>query len=146
MVLFIEMEQETVRILKEFNGEFCLIKLRSDAILQVNTIANVEYGPNEAAIVIQNILAIADNKEQYILVVSGEYANVTVESMKLLSSPIAMSYAIAKAYVINSISQRIMANFYLNVIKPEKPVQFFQNQSEAEFWLKSLIESDKVEK
>jgi hypothetical protein len=127
-----------VKILKEYSDRLCVIKLRSDNILQFNTIKNVEYNKDEALIVIKNILDIADGKQYYILVIAHDTSNVTVEGMRLLSSAQAMSYAIAKAYVINSIPHKMMANFYLRFLKPEKSVRFFRNQSEAEKWLKSL--------
>lgn len=128
-----------MNIIKEFKGKYCQIKLRSDNILQIETMPDVEYGYEEAKIVISNILSIADNKQYYLLILSGEFSNVTVESMKILSTPQAMSYALAKAYVINSTSQKLMANYYLNVIKPQKPVQFFKDKESAEKWLLSIM-------
>ena len=99
---------------------------------------DIEYGQDEAEEIIKNILQITQHKKYAILVVSGAYSNVTIESMKILSSPIAMSYAIAKAYVINSLSQKLMANFYLKFLKPDKPVRFFKNINDAEIWLKTF--------
>lgn len=125
-----------VKILKEYRGQFCIIILRSDNILQCYTIKNVEYSKEEAAIVIKNILDIAQGKQYYILVIADNTSNVTVEGMRLLSSPAAMIYAVSKAYVINSIPHKTMANFYLRFLKPEKSVRFFKNQYEAERWLK----------
>lgn len=127
-----------VKILKEYSDQYCIIKLRNDNILQFNTIKNVEYSKYEAAIVIKNILEVADGKQYLILVIADDTSNVTVEGMRLLSSPPAMSYAIAKAYVINSIPHKMMANFYLRFLKPEKSVRFFKKQTEAEKWLKAL--------
>ena len=129
---------ETYLIIREFKNHLSHIKLRSDNVLQINTLKDIEYGLDEAKEIIKNILEITKNKKYYVLVVSGEYSNVTIESMKLLSSPIAMSYAIAKAYVINSLPQKLMANFYLKFLKPEKPVRFFKNKNDAEIWLKTF--------
>ncbi len=128
-----------IKILKEFSDRLCVIKLRSDNILQFNTIKNVEYSKDDAAIVIKNILDFADGKQYLILVVAHDTSNVTVEGMRLLTSPSAMSYSIAKAYVINSIPHKMMANFYLRFLKPEKSVKFFKKQTEAEKWLKSIL-------
>lgn len=127
-----------VKILKEYSDQLCVIKLRSDNVLQFNTIKNVEYSKDEAAIVIKNIIEVTNGKQYLLLVVADDTSNVTVEGMRLLSSPPAMSYATAKAYVINSIPQKLMANFYLRFLKPEKPVKFFRSQTEAEKWLKSI--------
>ncbi|MBA2611201.1 MAG: hypothetical protein H0U95_04465 [Bacteroidetes bacterium] len=127
-----------IKILKEISDRLCNIKLRSDGILQFNTIKNVEYSKDEAVIVINNIINIAEGNQYYILVIAEDTSNVTVEGMRLLSSAPAMSYALAKAYVINSIPHKMMANFYLKFLKPEKSVRFFRSQVETEKWLKSL--------
>ena len=129
---------ETYTILKESKNNLCHIVLRVDGILQVSTMNDVEYGKEEATEVIKSILKIAETKQYHILILSGKDSNVTIESMKLISSPIAMSYAIAKAYVIDSLPQKLMANFYLKVLNPKKPVKFFKTQTDAESWLKSL--------
>ncbi len=129
---------EPFKIIKEFSDELCHIKLRSDAILQINTTKDLEYGKAEAEQVINTILNFTENKQFYVLIVSGDYANVTYESIKILSSPGAMSYSIAKAYVINSLPQKLMANFYLKTLQTNKAVKFFRNQSDAEEWLKSF--------
>lgn len=99
---------------------------------------DVEYGQEEAIEIIKNILEITENKTYCVLIVAGEHSNVTVESMKILTSPIAMNYAIAKAYVIKSLPQKLMANFYIRFLRPEKPVKFFKNQNDAENWLKTI--------
>lgn len=97
----------------------------------------VEYGEKEASEILRNIVKITDNKQYLTLILAGEDSTITVDSLKLLSTPFAQSYAIAKAYVINSLAQALMSNFYLKVLKPQNPVKFFKTQYEAELWLKS---------
>lgn len=125
-------------ILKELRGELCNIKLRSDDVLEIETFKDVEYDDAQTATVIRDVLTVAEGKQYYVLILSGAYSNITSESMEVLASPLAMSYAIAKAYVINSPAQRIMANFFLAKLKPTKPVKFFLSQKEAEEWISEL--------
>lgn len=125
-------------IVKELKGEYCNITLRSDDVLEITTFKDVEYDDSQTASVIRDVLSITEGKHYYVLVLSGQYSNVTVESMQLLASPQAMSYALAKAYVISSPAQRLMANFFLANLKQDKPVKFFLSQEKAEEWITSL--------
>jgi hypothetical protein len=48
-------------------------------------------------------------------------------------------YSKADAFVLNSIAQKILANFYVKINKPERPTKFFNNLDEALIWLKKYI-------
>ncbi len=48
-------------------------------------------------------------------------------------------YSKADAFVLNSIAQKILANFYVKINKPERPTKFFNNADEALIWLKKYI-------
>jgi hypothetical protein len=48
-------------------------------------------------------------------------------------------YSKADAFVLNSIAQKILANFYVKINKPERPTNFFNNLHEALIWLKKYI-------
>lgn len=44
-------------------------------------------------------------------------------------------YSKADAFVIFSLAQKILANVYTKIIKPERPVKYFNNKEEALKWL-----------
>jgi hypothetical protein len=48
-------------------------------------------------------------------------------------------YSKADAFVLNSIAQKILANFYVKINKPERPTKFFNDADEALIWLKKYI-------
>ena len=48
-------------------------------------------------------------------------------------------YSKADAFVLNSIAQKILANFYTKINKPERPTKFFNNADEALIWLKQYM-------
>ena len=48
-------------------------------------------------------------------------------------------YSKADAFVLNSIAQKILANFYTKINKPERPTKFFNDADEALIWLKQYI-------
>ena len=45
-------------------------------------------------------------------------------------------YSKADAFVLNSVAQKIMANFYIKINIPERPTNFFDNVDDALNWLK----------
>ncbi len=55
-----------------------------------------------------------------------------------MGQPSAMQYTIAKAYVIRTMHQRVMANIFLLLFKPNKPVRFFRDAEKAKQWLWQL--------
>ena len=48
-------------------------------------------------------------------------------------------YSKADAFVLNSMAQKILANFYIKFNKPERPTKFFNNADEALIWLKQYM-------
>ena len=74
-----------------------------------------------------------------VLVMCGEYTTTDVSFMNHLSKNENDPYSKADAFVINSISQKIMANFYLKIARPERPTKFFNTRDDAMKWLKQFI-------
>ncbi|MBS1650775.1 MAG: hypothetical protein JSU07_02075 [Bacteroidetes bacterium] len=65
------------------------------------------------------------------------HVNATTDNdlLKFLSKNENNPYSIADAFVITSLSQKILANFYLKFLKPERPTKFFVNKNDAINWL-----------
>ena len=72
------------------------------------------------------------------LIVAENYVTTTFKTVRYMGTEEANRLTIADAFVINSLPQRIMANFYLNVVKPLKPTKFFKTEEEAFSWLKQF--------
>jgi hypothetical protein len=50
---------------------------------------------------------------------------------------------VADAFVIDSLAQRILGNFYLKFNKPQFPTRFFNSKEEALIWLEAFVEQGK---
>ncbi|MBP8033340.1 MAG: hypothetical protein KAZ71_02015 [Bacteroidia bacterium] len=74
-----------------------------------------------------------------ILISGGKYSTTNVEVMKFLAKNENMPYSKVSAYITNSISQKLLGNFYLKINKPERPTRFFNNKEDAITWLKQYI-------
>lgn len=116
-------------------GKLCKVQFVENSIVQLNTFDDVYYDIDMVAIIIHHLTLLASGKPFKLLVIASESSNISVDSLRLLSSSEAMTYATAKAYVISSLSQKLMANFYLKCFKPKKPIKFFKDKDSALSWL-----------
>jgi hypothetical protein len=66
-------------------------------------------------------------------------AHTTLRTLSRMGKPDALRYSIAKAYVIQTLHQRIMANIFLLIFKRKKPVRFFTDREKARTWLLELV-------
>lgn len=67
-----------------------------------------------------------------------ENAEVDDDVRKWASDPSGNKFTIADAFVIQSMAQKMIGNFYLTFHKPVKPTRLFNSLEEALNWLKSL--------
>lgn len=74
-----------------------------------------------------------------VLVLCSEHATTNVELLKTISKNANNPYSVADAFVIKSMAQKILANFYIKINRPERPTKFFNNKEEALIWLKQYL-------
>ncbi|MDF2449327.1 MAG: hypothetical protein K0R26_1831 [Bacteroidota bacterium] len=76
-----------------------------------------------------------------VLVLCAEQASTNIDLLNTLSKKAFNPYSSADAFVLKSMSQKILANFYLKINKPERPTKFFNDSETALTWLKKFIET-----
>lgn len=74
-----------------------------------------------------------------VLVLCSEHATTNSELLQSISKNENNPYSKADAFVIHSMAQKILANFYIKINKPERPTKFFNNKEEAINWLKPFL-------
>jgi len=67
-----------------------------------------------------------------------ENSEVDDDVRKWASNPAGNNFTIADAFVIQSMAQKMIGNFYLTFHKPVKPTKLFNNVDDALKWLNSL--------
>ncbi|MES2567571.1 MAG: hypothetical protein V4565_11930 [Bacteroidota bacterium] len=72
------------------------------------------------------------------LVICTEQASTNIELLNTLAKKAFNPYSLADAFVLSSMSQRILANFYIKINKPERPTKFFTDTYTALIWLKNF--------
>jgi hypothetical protein len=74
-----------------------------------------------------------------VLVLCREHANTNIELLNVIAKNENNPYSKADAFVIKSMAQRILANFYVKIHKPERPTKFFGSKEEAIIWLNQYL-------
>jgi len=79
-------------------------------------------------------------EKSYLTMINCEKgAHTTIKVLRRMAKADALRYSIAKAYVIHTFHQKIMADIFLLVFKPKKPVKFFRDENKARKWLTELV-------
>lgn len=68
----------------------------------------------------------------------GGFTNQDSDSRKFHGSDEVTKHCSAIAFLSNSLAQRIMANFFMKVIRPKVPTKAFTNEDDAIDWLKNF--------
>ncbi|CAN5285095.1 hypothetical protein BH09BAC5_BH09BAC5_00190 [soil metagenome] len=133
-------EQENTFVETEHLYDFghSTISLRHDGIVEIITAPDFEYDvehikQNHAA-----IKEIAKNKRVLILSIVGENSTASKDVREFVAKAPHKDFVKAEAFVIQSLAQKLLANFFIKVNKPIVPAKFFKNVEDAEKWLKSF--------
>ncbi len=107
-------------------------------ILYVELLLEKEYDVDEAELLINFLINYTKGKRYKLLVNAGSAASISLEGLKLIKHERTLAYAYARAYVITSFHQVIMARFYLRINKPVIPTNYFKTIADAEKWLETI--------
>lgn len=116
------------------------IFMRDDGIVQINS-KNHNYDTQDLKEINVAQGKITKGKRCALLVIVDPFADIDSDAREYMACAEATQFSIAEAYVIRSLAQKILANFYLKVGKPEVPTRFFNEQNDAEDWLRSYLPS-----
>jgi hypothetical protein len=119
-------------------GRITTTFIREKNILQVNLKENSMFGVSDAMEVIEAARVLGGGKKLFNLIVAGKGAFIDEEARKYSSSINGCRYKYADAYVLNSIAQKLIANFIIKIQKPPVPTALFNDEETAVKWLKSL--------
>lgn len=115
------------------------IRLREDGIVQVDFEKNLLVDVKECEEIMEVYHQILAPQKYPILHIAGKYMNTTSAAREFGSSEKGLEYSKAEAYVIHSLAQKIVANYYMKFNKPTIPTQFFKTKEEAVNWLLTFV-------
>ena len=111
------------------------VSLRPDDIVQTTIFPEQELSVADVVEIIEQISVVGQRRMLPQLIIAGHLSGPDLEAMRHIASPGSSPFAIAEAYVIQSLSQKILARFYLNFNKPARPTKMFGKESDAVRWL-----------
>lgn len=128
---------------KEDLGHSTLYK-RSDNIIVSVASDNHTY---TIADILENynvIKRFAGQNKAFILNIVGKYTSVEPEVREFASKGPHADYVDTEVFVINSVAQKLLANFYFKINKPIVRTMFFNKPCEAEKWLIDIKSKSKL--
>ena len=121
-----------------YQNETFSVKVIDNSYYEVRVFENQEFTVDD----LKNLVAAQEKNIGLVLPVLVFCENNAMADVLLLSKLSKNEnnpYSKADAFVLNSIAQKILANFYVKINKPERPTKFFNNLDEALIWLKKYI-------
>ena len=111
---------------------------KHEDLYEIDVFANSEFGFAELRQLIEVQREMGGTRLP-VLVLCGEYTTSDVSFLKYLSKNGNDPYSSADAFVIQSIAQKLVANFYIKMVRPERPTKFFTGKEEAMKWLRQFM-------
>ena len=115
-------------------GQLTLIE---DGIVQFQCIDHT-YTENDVKEINLALGRIANGEKVLQLVIASDYSTVNPAARKAMGRPEYSIFSIAEAYLIKSLAQKILGNFYLKIDKPSVPTRLFNDYDEALNWLRQF--------
>lgn len=119
---------------------FALITLeRLQNLIAIRIGKDCEIGAKEAEVIISNCRHfIASTQTNYLLIHEDYTSSISAEGRTFFQNHSNDFEYASFAIVVKSLSQRMIANFYLRSIQSSYPSKVFSDESEAQIWIKSL--------
>lgn len=94
---------------------------------------DVEIETEDIKEILEQYDKVSEAKKMLVLSIAGSYTTVTFEARKYAEAN--GSLAIAEAFVVNSIAQRMLVTVYMNIRKNKHPTKVFSDIKSAQRWL-----------
>ena len=124
---------------KTIDIEAATIKLREDGIMHVHIKIKMNFELEHSMQIVAARTKLAAGQSYPMLYTATKFVIPSAEVREYVASESRSKLVSADAFVINSLPQRIIANFYRKFNKPVRPTKVFDNVDEAIKWLKNYV-------
>ena len=114
------------------------VRINEEDFYEIEVYNDMEFSFNELEELIKAQETLG-SKKLPVLVLCEEFASTDTAFVKHLAQNKNNPYSKADAFVISSMAQKIIANFYLKISSPERPTKFFKEKADAVIWLKQYV-------
>jgi hypothetical protein len=126
---------ETIVLLKTIQVPRMEVSLRSDGLVQIKVDSGASITLPDVKAQIAAIGELGGGGKFPILIISGSDTSIQTDVMNFVADEKSNPFSVAEAYLISSISHKLLANFYLNFNKPARPTKVFTKEADALQWL-----------
>lgn len=116
---------------------FATVSLIEPNIINTNIILKYTVTLDQAKLLLDAYIKIGNGQKLPHLITASKFVIMEKEVMEFISAE-ANKYGKADAFVIHTLAQKIIGNFYLKFHKPKVPTKFFQSKEKALKWLKTF--------
>lgn len=120
----------------ELNKVTCSIS--EDYIITIDVKDNVEIEQEDIFAIRQANLELSKGLQYVVLVLVGQFAVISKEAREVTATKEFGETRKAMAFVISSLPQRIVGNFFIKMNNPPTPTKIFNSKEEALNWLKTF--------
>jgi hypothetical protein len=128
-----------IQIIKQVNFEISSVALRSDGVMVARIKANEEIDVKHVIEIVNAMEQMGAGRKFPLLIIVGEYTLPSAEARNYIATAESDPFASAEAYVIQSLSQKLVGNVYLSLNKPARPTKLFTSEEKAVEWLKTFL-------
>lgn len=128
-----------ISILAEKDIGFARIVIGSDGIMYIDINTDGDFTLENAKELFEASLEVGKGKQYPNLIRVHQYFLPTKEAREFVAAPERSSRALAEAYVIKSLPQKLIGNFYIRIDKPLAPTKLFTSEEKAMEWLKGFV-------
>lgn len=115
------------------------VALIDESYFDVEVFPYAEMHADDVAEMVAACNSLSPGKPLPALVIVGAFANFNADAREYTADPTKETASTAIAYVLTSVAQRIVANFFIHINRPKKPVKFFPDRAAAMAWLESYM-------
>ncbi len=114
------------------------LDLHDEGYYEITIDDNGAFGFEELELLVE-AQKVFGEKKLPVIVMCGEYSSTDIDFIKHLAKNENDPYSKADAFVLKSIAQKLIANFYIKIVIPERPAKFFNRRSDAYEWIRQFM-------
>lgn len=131
---------DSIDILRSGKNDYATIEVASDGIMYVDLHEEQEIGLAQAKAIFELSLDVGEGLPFPNLIRMNKLVLPTNEAREFMASADRASRAKAEAFVLSSLPQKIIGNFYLRFNKPPVPSKLFTVEADARQWLLHYVD------
>lgn len=133
-------KNERVSILDQIENELSIIYIREDGIRHTHLKVEYEVCIEHAEAVLALTKKVSKDKAYPSLFTVDKFLVPNSEVREYMASERRTKHSLADGFVLHSLPQKIMGNFYLKFNSPPIPTQMFSREADAIQWLRQFVQ------